>query len=257
MTAPDVEPLDPPPITGTRLAVIAGSGIDEAALETFPVAPVDAESPFGRISGLLARLDTGDEVVLVRRHHVTGTFAPAHLVDHRRTIAGLAALGCDRVLALGSVGGLRWPLGTIVAPFDFFAPWTSPSFFADARGHTVPAFDVAWRDRIVATWEAVTSTPIIDGGVYAQMTGPRLETPSEVRFLAQHADVVGMTIASEAILAGEAGLAYAPVCVVDNVANGLATEALTVDALHAGVATNRTRLLADLHALVPALAPPT
>ena len=39
--------------------------------------------------------------------------------------------------------------------------------------------------------------------------------------MAAHADVVGMTIASECIVAGELGLAYAAVCVVDNLANGI------------------------------------
>ena len=66
-----------------------------------------------------------------------------------------------------------------------------------------------------------------------------------------------MTIASEAILAREAGLAYAPICSVDNVANGLATEALTLEAVLAGATTNRARLLANLHALLPALASPS
>ena len=39
--------------------------------------------------------------------------------------------------------------------------------------------------------------------------------------MAAHADVVGMTIASECIVAAELGLAYAAICVVDNLANGI------------------------------------
>ena len=45
--------------------------------------------------------------------------------------------------------------------------------------------------------------------MYAQTLGPRFETPAEVRALARVADMVGMTIAAEAVLAGEAALAYA------------------------------------------------
>ena len=43
--------------------------------------------------------------------------------------------------------------------------------------------------------------------------------------MAAHADVVGMTMASECIVAGELGLAYAAICVVDNLANGIGPRA--------------------------------
>ena len=244
--------MDLPAITGNRLAVIAGSSFDAEALE--PWAPHDetVETELGPI----AVIDIG-EAVVVRRHHTTGEFTPAHLVDHRRTLAGIVAIGCNRVLALGSVGSLGgWPVGTVIAPFDFFAPWVNPSFFADIRAHSVPGFDERWRDRVIATWEAATETPLVDGGVYAQTLGPRFETPAEIRMLAQHADVVGMTIASESILAREAGLAYMAICVIDNMGNGLSDAPLTVDEFHAGVARNQARLLDDLRLVLPGLTHP-
>ena len=48
-----------------------------------------------------------------------------------------------------------------------------------------------------------------------------------------------MTIASECILAGELGIPYAAVCVVDNLANGVAAEPLSVEEFEAGKAANR------------------
>lgn len=244
--------MDVPVVTGDRLAVIAGSSIDAEALAAFAPTEETVDTPWGSTTAWV----TGDAVV-VQRHHATGQFVPAHLVDHRRTIAGVCALGCNRVLALGSVGSLRgWPVGTVIAPFDFFAPWVNPTYFDDRRGHAVPGFDEAWRDRVIATWVDVTETMLIDGGVYAQTIGPRFETPAEVRMLAEHADVVGMTIAAESILAKEAGLAYMAVCIVDNIANGLAPEPLTVEDFHAGVQRNRTRLVDDLHRLLPRIAAP-
>ena len=44
--------------------------------------------------------------------------------------------------------------------------------------------------------------PLHDGGVYWQVIGPRLETVAEIRLFAQHADVVGMTMASECVVGG-------------------------------------------------------
>ena len=67
-----------------------------------------------------------------------------------------------------------------------------------------------------------TSRRLRDGGVYWQAPGPRLETRAEIGLIAAHADVIGMTVASECIVAGELGLAYAAICMVDNLANGVA-----------------------------------
>ena len=75
---------------------------------------------------------------------------------------------------------------------------------------------------VVDAWGAEDGEPAVDGGVYWQTIGPRFETPAEIRMMAPHADLVGMTIASECIIAGELGLEYAAICVVDNLANGLA-----------------------------------
>jgi 5'-methylthioadenosine phosphorylase len=142
----------------------------------------------------------------------------------------------------------------MVAPYDFYAPQVNPTFHDDAHGHQVPGFDPAWRALVLATWQETAGSTLVDGGVYAQTTGPRFETPAEVRALGAHADIVGMTLAAELILAGEAGLAYAAVCVVDNLANGLATEQLTLAEFHAGVEANRNQLVADLRLVIPRLA---
>ena len=62
-----------------------------------------------------------------------------------------------------------------------------------------------------------------------------------------------MTIASECVLAGELGIAYAAICVVDNLANGVGGAPLSVEDFEAGKATNRERLLAALAPLVAEL----
>lgn len=74
--------------------------------------------------------------------------------------------------------------------------------------------------------------------MYAQTQGPRFETPSEIRFLGRHADVVGMTCGEEATLAKELGLPYTVVCMVDNMANGVAAKSLGIEQFHSGVAQN-------------------
>ena len=102
-------------------------------------------------------------------------------------------------------------------------------------------------------WAGPYGRPAHDGGVYWQTIGPRFETQAEIRLIAGHADLVGMTIASECVLAGELGCAYAAVCVVDNLANGIGDVPLTMEEFRAGAAANRARLVGALDAVLPSL----
>jgi 5'-methylthioadenosine phosphorylase len=198
--------------------------------------------------------DLGD-AFLLQRHGLDG-YTPPQLVDHVANLRALAVLGCDRILAVNSTGGLRdgVGVGSFLLAEDFVALAAVPSTFTDERGHRVPGFDVAWRAQVLDAWHDVTEVPLHDGGVYWQVPGPRLETPAEIRFMAQHADVVGMTSASECVVAGELGLAYASVCVVDNLANGVGESPLTWEEFEVGRDATQRVLTKVLDALVPALA---
>lgn len=198
-----------------------------------------------------------DEAVLIPRHGDPGeSYVQPHRIDHAANLQRLIDAGCDRVLALGSVGGLRRELdvGTFLCPHDFVALHVGKSAFADRRSHRVPGFDSEWRARVVEAWSSSAGSELRDGGVYWESIGPRFETPAEIRLIAQHADVIGMTIASECVIAGELGLPYAAICIVDNLANGVGQRELTVEEFQAGRARNRELLGSAVAALVPKLA---
>jgi 5'-methylthioadenosine phosphorylase len=236
--------------TGDRLAVIYGYSLPEGA---HPVKGERVEVDAGGERPIEA-IDAGEMVGLPRHRFDRGI--PAQLVDHHANMRALCELGCDRVLALGSAGSLRPDLevGSFVCPDDFYAPETAPSFYDDPRGHSIPGFDRDWRRTVLEAWGERSQTELIDGGVYAQTVGPRFETPAEVRALAKVADVVGMTLAAETVLAREAGLAYAAVCSVDNLANGLAEGPLTVDEYQRGRDETAKGLETALATVLPALA---
>jgi len=198
-------------------------------------------------------LDCGDFVFLPR--HGLGHYVPPHHIDHGANLRALDRLGCDRVLAIGSVGSLSPDVGvgSFLCPDDFIALDTSVTTFNDERGHRIVAFDEGWRRHLVARWREWTNAELGTRGVYWQTVGPRLETPAEVRLIAQHADVVGMTIASECVIAAELHIRYAAICVVDNLANGLDRH-LSMERVDANRVSNRERLDAALKAVVPPLA---
>jgi 5'-methylthioadenosine phosphorylase len=199
----------------------------------------------------------GHDAVVLCRHGEGGVYRPPHLIDHAANLRSLVEAGCDRVLAICSVGSLRPELGvgSFVCPDDFIALQLLVTTFDDVRGHIAPGFDRSWRAEVVSAWEsgATTAGELRDGGVYWQANGPRFETPAEVRLIAAHADVVGMTLASECVVAGELGLAYAAICVVDNLANGIAARPLTVEEVEWEREANAGRLGTALDGLLPRL----
>lgn len=236
-----------------RLALVGGTGL--LGVE-FSGSKRRATDP-GR--GGVEVFDAGGHVVLQR--HGVAEYRPPHLIDHGANMDALRELGCDRVLAVASVGSLKraLPTGSFLCPDDFIALHVGASRFEDERGHLVPGFSPDWRRRVLAAWRDSASVPVRDGGVYWEAIGPRLETAAEVRLIASHADVVGMTVGSECVAANEAGLEYAAVCVVDNLANGLDGDGepaalLTMADLMAGVEENRPALLDSLDRVVPELA---
>ncbi|HEX2392973.1 MAG TPA: MTAP family purine nucleoside phosphorylase [Solirubrobacterales bacterium] len=192
---------------------------------------------------------------IVQRHGSDGgPYVLPHLIDHAANLRPLVEQGCDRVLAIGSVGSLHpWlGVGTLICPDDFIAPHLDASVYPDSRAHSTPGFDPRWRSEVIEAWGAGGEAPR-DGGVYWQTIGPRFETPAEIRLMAAHAEVVGMTIAGECVIAGELGLAYAALCVVDNLANGLGPGEVTVAELEADRAANAARLRDGLAAVLPQL----
>jgi 5'-methylthioadenosine phosphorylase len=220
-----------------RLAVILGS---------------NALGPGG---GEIAAAAAEHGAAVVQRHGSPDAFVLPHAIDYAANLRPLVEQGCDRVLAIASVGSLRTelPVGTFVCPDDFIALHVGLSVFADNRAHTAPGFAPRWRAEVVEAWGAEDGERAVDGGVYWQTIGPRFETPAEIRMIAPHADLVGMTIASECVIAGELGLEYAAICVVDNLANGLAEGELSVDEMEADRLINATRLRDGLAAVLPRL----
>jgi 5'-methylthioadenosine phosphorylase len=190
---------------------------------------------------------------IVQRHD-DGAYVLPHEIDHEANLRALAEQGCDRVLAIGSVGSLDPDLrvGALLCPDDFIALHLGLSTFPDERAHRAPRFDPAWRAEVIAAW-GTSGGELRDGGVYWQAIGPRFETPAEIRLMAAHADVVGMTIASECIVAAELGLAYAAVCVVDNLGNGIGQEPLEIIELEAARGANALQLHDGLAAVLPQL----
>jgi len=223
-------------VLGTGLSPVAGllgasdPPLDLTALPWFP-----------HFTGLGHRaeawsLELGGRRVLVtagRLHLYEGRQAAevAHTV--RTAIAG----GVGTVLLTCAAGGIRADLevGQVVLVADHLnltgaSPLTGIPAASEAGSPFVDLTD-AWSPHLRRL--ARTVDPGLAEGVYAQVPGPHLETPAEIRMLrAMGADLVGMSMTLEAVAARHLGAQVLGLAVVTNPAAGTAIHALSDEAIH-------------------------
>ncbi len=203
-----------------KTAIIGGTGIGEI-LRREGGEPVERVTPHGRLSALRR----SDGVFVLSRHGAGHTLPPPR-VDYRAIAAGLQALGVERCLASAAVGSVHANL----KPGDL----ASVADFIDFTGRNITMFD----DEVRHTDFSPGVSPSVlqafaDAGVersviYACTNGPRYETPAEIRALRTlGADVVGMTMASEAVVMREVSIEYGCLAIVTNFAAGVSKEKLS------------------------------
>lgn len=193
-----------------------------------------------------------DRWAYVPRHGLEGgTFIPPHKINHPANMAVLKDLGVKEVIGVCSCGSLRPSLrpGSVVLPSDYISLSDIPTIFDDERGHIIPVINEKVRNKLAGAAEAA-DVEVIHGGIYWQNRGPRLETKAEIRLQSHYADMVGMTMASEATIAQELKLKYASLCSVDNLAHGLAPNALTNEQILANAAENSKKIFRVLQSYI-------
>ncbi|HQD26156.1 MULTISPECIES: MTAP family purine nucleoside phosphorylase [Methanoculleus] len=222
------------------LGIIGGTSLLFADLP--PLEKTTVATPYGK-----AEVYTGAFALLLRHQYSL----PPHRINYRACLSALAILGVDRIVAIGSTGSLKpeIPPGSIVIPTDYLSLTDIPSIYECSIEHVRPELDA---DLIRTLGELVPEARV--GGVYAQTRGPRIETVAEVKGLSKVADIVGMTVASEATLALELGMRFAALCTVDNYANGLGSETLTYEHILATSRANAKRTGDILEKIVERLA---
>jgi len=159
------------------------------------------------------------------KHHIL-----PHRINHQANLLALRQSGVREVIAVNSTGSLKryLPPGTLVVPDDFLDLTGGPTIFEDRPVHVTPVIS----QRVRKNWIDAArrcAFDVVNGGVYWQTRGPRLETRAEITMMSQFADVVGMTMASEAVIARELGLDYGSLCSVDNYAHGIGERELTME----------------------------
>jgi 5'-methylthioadenosine phosphorylase len=237
------------------LGIIGGSGLyqidgieilDEIAIKT----------PFGEPSDKYIITEyKGRKVVFLPRHG-KGHKYPPHLINFRANIWGFRKLGVDKILSISAVGGINPSLkpGDFIISDQFidFTKSRVQTFYEGIysknddteikdevseflNSKRVVHIDVTdpfcpeMRDVLIKVCDK-NNFPFHQKGVYAATEGPRLETSVEIKFLRLiGADIVGMTLVPEIVLARELKMHFASISVVTNLAAGISQNRLTSD----------------------------
>ena len=237
-----------------QYAVIAGSG--------FQAFGEDAEehhltTDFGDPSSPVRELHYGERTVFLLARHGDGLVIPPHRINYRANLAALKLLGVDSIIAMNTIGvitGGRHP-GEIAIPdqiidYTFGRDHSIYDGESDSLDHI--EFTEPFAERLRQEMRAAAENSgiaVYDGGVYAVMQGPRLETTAEVNRLERDgADYIGMTAMPEASLARELGMEYACLSLIVNYAAGRGEKAIHAD-IEASTVTARTQAMKILQGI--------
>jgi 5'-methylthioadenosine phosphorylase len=205
-----------------EFGVIGGSGLyDPKLLKNIKEVTVD--TPYGKPSDAITVGElNGKTVAFLPRHGKKHTIRPTD-VPARANIFAFKKLGVKHILATSTVGSLReeYHPGEIVFVDQFIDRTTrrEESFYTVAEGkvcHISVAEPMC--PQLRKTLISVAKTLKIqmhETGTYVCIEGPRFSTKAESKMYRQWgADVVGMTLVPECVLAREAEICYANISTV-------------------------------------------
>jgi len=210
------------------LGIIGGTGLTQLANLTVVRRQI-IRTPYGEPSAPLVFGEVGGRQVVFLARHGGGHTIPPHAVNYRANLWALHSAGVSHVVAVATVGGIHPDLGPgrIAIP-DQILDYTHDRKTSFHDGQELPVRHIDFTEpysaavrKLIKLAATEANESVIDGGVYATVQGPRLETAAEINKLERDgATMVGMTGMPEAALARELDVEYAAICPVANHAAG-------------------------------------
>ena len=198
-----------------KIGVIGGSGLDDPDIIKNLQCQNQA-TVYGEVSVNCGKLND-IEIVFVPRHGNRHQFSPTH-VNYRANILALKDSGVTHIIATNACGSLKQEIrrGDFVIPNQFidFTKHRINTFhddFSQGMFHEVMAdpFDKNLSDLLYSVADDL-GFRVHKDKTLVTIEGPRFSTRAESKmFILWGADIINMTVATEAALAKEAGIPYA------------------------------------------------
>lgn len=203
-----------------EIGIIGGTGLYDPKLIK-NVQEMRVETPYGNPSDSITVGElSGKCVAFLPRHGKKHTIRPTD-INVRANIFALKKLGVKRILAPSTVGSLReeYHPGEIVFCDQFIDRTTrrEQSFYTEGKVcHITVAEPMCpeLRENLISVAKNL-GVRMHETGTYVCIEGPRFSTKAESKMFQQWgADVVGMTLVPECVLAREAEICYASISTV-------------------------------------------
>ena len=202
------------------IGIIGGTGVYDPGLFE-DVIEVKVYTPFGAPSdNVLIGTYKGIKVAFIPRHGRSHTIPP-HRINYRANIWALKELGVKRILAPSAVGSLRedYRPGDIVIPDQFIdrTQGRKATFYEEGVVCHISMADPFCPElrEILISEAKKLGFPVHPTGTYVCIEGPRFSTRSESKlFRSWGADIIGMTLYPEVVLAREAQICYATIATI-------------------------------------------
>ena len=180
----------------------------------------EVSTPYGKPTSVLTHgIISEKEVVLISRHGKQHQYSPTE-VNYRANLFALKDAGVTHILATTACGSLREEIGRRhFVVLDQFIDFTKHRIctyadkFESSIVHTPMAtpFDESLR-QLFFTSATQLNLPVHPKGTVVTIEGPRFSTKAESKmFQLWGADVINMSVATEASLANELGIPYAAI----------------------------------------------
>lgn len=212
-------------LNDAEVAVIGGTGLESLLVEAEKLM---VGTPYGFPPKISVGKVSDKRVAFLPRHGWRHS-VPPHRINYRANIYALYKIGVKRIIATNAVGAINPNMkpGDLVVPHDIidFTRRRRDTFYDD-----YPVIHIDFTEpycpeirKLLIEKSIQVKGKVWSNAIYVCTEGPRFETPAEIKaFKILGCDIVGMTGATEAVLARELQICYAALCFVSNMAAGIA-----------------------------------
>ena len=195
-----------------KIAIIGGSGVYNPGIFK-KEKEVKIKTPFGSPSAPIEiGKFLGARIAFLARHGKNHQFPP-HKIPQRANLWALKKLGVEKIIGISAVGSLKENIkpGDIVIPDQFidFTKTRDYTFYDKGAVHVSLAdpFCLELRELFFRDGKKL-NIPIHGKGTSVCVEGPRFSTRAESKFFRSFADIIGMTLVPEVVLARELEICY-------------------------------------------------
>ncbi|MDO8435915.1 MAG: S-methyl-5'-thioadenosine phosphorylase [bacterium] len=221
-----------------KVAIIGGSGVydsgifkkeKEVRIKTpfgYPSSPIEIGDFLGPEGDASRPYGASQKIAFLARHGKNHQFPP-HKVPQKANLWALKKLGVERIIGICAVGSLKksFKPGDIVI-CDQFIDFTKKREYTFYDGSTSSplsskAIHISLADPFCPELRKLffkeakkLKIPVHQKGTYLCIEGPRFSTRAESKFFRNFADIIGMTLIPEAVLARELEICYLSLAMV-------------------------------------------